>query len=727
MRMLVCSPDFLCLSLSTSTNASSTRSNIMSVAHTNKRNPSYQPYHCPICQSRFTRHENLKRHAKLHSRSQEETSFPCVFCQATFSRSDLRHRHMKKKHPEHEQRRVPKTSLRRPLKQRNAEWRTQQPEFYLSSESSPDSQDGLYNQDIGDCYHADNDATWHRPSENVQRSPHHNDYMETAGVHRNPSTRDDTNDIHHTRDRETPQSPYNESGSIERMVQDAMEVEQSLLQGTPFLKPNYNLDNQLQSAIVAQSAPFEQNLVDCSFPQSLPNTPQSNIQDDWLPSPAQVKHGCELFFAHISHFVPFIHQQTFNTSQLPLYLVLSILCLGYQYGEDPECADPISSGESLSIRCFDRARALVVADEERPDHSMPDLPLVQSCLLLQICAMMYICGRRSRYGLKMHSDMISIARTEGLMQPMEPFSSATEDLDALWREFIRAESHKRTSFAVHQIDALWYQFLSIPRSISHLEVKHDLPCPEDQWTASSAAEWAHRQLVRRHSGPAVAYPDAVRQFLSSETTLNSIPMFDPYGAINIAQFLISSAREVSGWSAMTGMLSMDRLNALRSSLIALGPFIRPKPETPRGTHAAATWETAMIELHLWSPAHTGGIVAASLDAVLTQSTSLAPSYEFLWEADTATAIQPHVDWFLRYLDTTLDPSLEAPWTAVYAYKAFLIAWQLVRGSIPGAMQVVGILDGDVEGALAWARQVFQRRQQWTLGKLILSCLDELGH
>lgn len=58
--------------------------------------------------------------------------------------------------------------------------------------------------------------------------------------------------------------------------------------------------------------------------------------------------------------------------------------------------------------------------------------------------------------------------------------------------FIKSESHKRTLFAVHQIDALLYQFLSIPRSLSHLEIKHELPCPDGCWAAPSAAEWAYQ-------------------------------------------------------------------------------------------------------------------------------------------------------------------------------------------------------------------------------------------
>jgi hypothetical protein len=180
---------------------------------------------------------------------------------------------------------------------------------------------------------------------------------------------------------------------------------------------------------------------------------------------------------------------------------------------------------------------------------------------------------------------------------------------------------------------------------------------------------------------------------------------------------------------MTGMLSMERFGALRSSLVVLSPFIIPQSDEPATKHAtscAAIWETAMIELQMWSPSHTGGIVEGSIDAVLTQSTYLAPSSQFLSDHNTAKLIQPHVNWFLRYLEETDNPNSEAPWVALYAYKAFLIAWQLIHGGLPGAMEIVGIQDGDIESALLWARKVFQRRQKWQLGKLILSCLDELG-
>lgn len=309
--------------------------------------------------------------------------------------------------------------------------------------------------------------------------------------------------------------------------------------------------------------------------------------------------------------------------------------------------------------------------------------------------------------------------------PMEPTS--TEDLDSLWQRFIISESRKRTLFAAHQLDTLWYQFLSIPRLLSHLEVKHNLPCPADFWSAATPAEWAHRQLIAQSSGSVVPYPDAVRRFLSSDGSLDGLSEFDPYGAINITQFLISSAREVSGWSTMTGRLSMERLDPLRSSLLALRHYIHPRRGSISATTNSlceATWESAMIELQLWSPSHTGGIVGSSLDGFVAQLTAETPCSEFL--SGTARSIQPHVDWFLRYLDSTHAVESEAPWVALYAYKAFIIAWTLVRTGTPGTMQVVGIPDGDCSAALNWAKGVFQRRERWQHGKIIMSSLKRLS-
>lgn len=132
----------------------------------------------------------------------------------------------------------------------------------------------------------------------------------------------------------------------------------------------------------------------------------------------------------------------------------------------------------------------------------------------------------------------------------------------------------------------------------------------------------------------------------------------------------------------------------------------------------------MVELLVWSPSHTAGFVRGSVDAFLNQSTYHASSYQSMHEEFTKKALQPRIDWFLRNLDVAPFDS-EPPWVILYAYKAFLIAWQLLHEGVPGAMQVVGVRDGDFHGAIVWARKAFQSKHRWQLSKLISSCLDML--
>lgn len=460
-----------------------------------------------------------------------------------------------------------------------------------------------------------------------------------------------------------------------------------------------------------------------------PNT--LRFRDEWFPSPDQISHGFELYFRHVAHFVPFIHPVMANSAgSVTPVLALSVLSIAYQYGEDPIYQGELNSGKALALHCFHRARVLLSLEDENTDDIYHSLALVQAYLLIEICAIMYLCGNDSGYGIKAHAKMIALARSSGVLQPKMASTGTADDLESLWWEFVKAESHKRTAYAVHQFDAMLYQFLSIPRSLSHLEMKHDLPCPSELWSAGSSAEWAHRKLSAGHSTSSISYAEAVRLLLAPEPKVNMLPAFDPYGAVNIAQFLISSAREISGWSVMTGRVSMERFEPLRSSLEALGPIVRGqagKAKSPSATASEATWEIAMIELQMWSPSHTGGIIGGSIDAILREWTSicLGPWSETLFNA--SKAIQPYVDWYLEYLNLTVSVDLEPPWIALYAYKAYLIAWQLLRGGVTNAMQVVGVSEEDRADAISWAKSVFGRRKNQKVGRLILTSLDMLAN
>ncbi|EED14761.1 conserved hypothetical protein [Talaromyces stipitatus ATCC 10500] len=685
-------------------------------SHAGLQNTPYQPFQCDVCQRRFTRNENLKRHAALHTRLHA------------------------RKHPQQEDARIAKRSCqnrRTPAKPTSTAGRNSHVvENDTDSSVSPAGRGNSWSsQQSGDDVELQADyEVWSPGLRYVDDAQHEKDI---DLIIRSANMNLESRNFHADASPITQQSRIHEPPYITHFTENAYDLGQNQLSGSFATKHADFLGNQVRILNGSRSTPsmdrgnFSQDIPD----SLLANDLSSIAHEDWFPSVSQIARGVDLYFTHVLHFVPFIHRPTFDASQAPCHLILSMLSLAYRYGEDPDNEDQAGSGTSLSTRCFYRARTLLASMEQDNDdesNATRGISMIQAYLLLQICATMYLCGKSSEYGPQMHSKLIILARSTGLMQPMQIESSATADLDSLWREFIKAESHKRTLFTIHQIDSLWYQFFSVPRLLSHLEIKHDLPCPEDSWTASSSAQWAHGQLLLRQSGPgsSMQYADAVRYFLSSNRNFSSLPPFDPYGAINIAQFLISSAREITGWSTMTGRLSVERLEPITSSLVALEPFIRPQAHrhNTKNMYAAlceATWEMAMIEIQIWSPSHTGGIVGGSVDEALKIATDLAPlSYEILVKSNGV--IQPHVDWFLRYLDSSaVTPISEPPWITLYAYKTFLIAWQMVRGGLAGAMQAVGVRDGDLKGAMAWARKVFERRQGWQLGKIIMKCLDVL--
>ena len=692
-----------------------------------------QPFECDVCHSRFTRHENLKRHSELHTRPKGDTSFACRLCRTTFSRRDLRDRHVKRKHPGHEEEKPAKVARRNTVTLVGQAPRGSVPKHpSIREPSTPpltEQNDMIPREWDTGAYLDIGIGSWDTGLPHVSPSSGPGyvamrtsipslgnaiDVLNEPGVNEVNLSNSLPEQLSHANLAFAENGTYMDISSNGHNQHRPRQFSAPVVGGTGLSTPSPGSS--------CDGANLHSGLAEGLSPKDLPY-----LRSGWHPSAVQVERGLELYFAHVSHFIPFLHRPTLDPACIPTYLIISILSLAYQYAEDPMNPGELGSGEKLSLLCFHRARVLVASEEEVEDDLSHNLALVQTLLLLEVCAMLYICGKISTQGLKMHSRMISIARSAGLMRISSPATAGTKDLDSMWREAIKAESHKRTILAAHQIDALWYQFLSIPRCLSHLEVKQDLPCPENCWNTSTAADWAHQQLLQSHTRP-VQYTEAVRLFLSRSPDVDAIPQFDPYGAINIAQFLLSSAREVSGWSTMTGQVSLERFEPLRASLVALAPFICPRGDAVTNPYAAtraATWEMAMIELNIWSPSHTGGIVESSVDGVLSHSTYLALSSELPFGSDILASIQPHLDYFLRHLDALDNGTSEAPWLDLYAYKAFLLAWQLVRGGLPSVMHAVGIQDNDAAGAVSWMRNIFSKKRSSRIREMIIGSLDVL--
>lgn len=116
------------------------------------------------------------------------------------------------------------------------------------------------------------------------------------------------------------------------------------------------LDLTMHPATNSQHSQFNPNTASAHFCSDVFNEPSPTsppeIREDLELSAAQIERGCDLFFASVSHYVPFVHRPTFRVSQATWHLLFSILCLVYQHGEDPDCDEEAGSRTSLSLRCF---------------------------------------------------------------------------------------------------------------------------------------------------------------------------------------------------------------------------------------------------------------------------------------------------------------------------------------------------------------------------------------
>ncbi|CED82116.1 hypothetical protein PROQFM164_S01g003283 [Phaffia rhodozyma] len=653
-----------------------------------------QPFQCIVCLKRFTRSENLKRHAALHLSSTE--TFPCQWCSVSFGRADLRTRHYKTKHTERfEATRAlagpskPKAS-RKPS--RNKSLSNAAPTSIVSNSppatlgQSPDQLKlPINNPAFPNINGPDGSWDFEMLGESIAKTgislP--DNHIWTSDFNSNPFATDPAGTSLFG-------SLPSDSGSTKR---------------------DWSATSPGDGSLFARS--------------STSPGKAASIYDDFVPTSVQISKGVGLFFKHVADFLPFLHQPTFDPAQASPYLVLGLLCLGYQYGDDPAADNLEGSGQDLSSRCFAHGRRLVQQCAEEPSDSAQSLEIVQAYLLFQVYSMMYLVG--SSDGLDMHSKIVNISRSSGLMQPLPTSSRLMPDLESLWKEFIKAESHKRTMLTLHHMDALWYQLLSVPRLISHPEIKHSMPCHESVWSIATASDWAHRTLVMKPSAPIpIRFSDAIKKVLCAAETGESCPA--EFYTVGVLHFLTSSLREVSGYSAMTGQVSQERFKTLSTSLSAAGPSFRSNLQTASASQRLvleATWEMAMFEMVSWSSAHMSGVVESSLDAALATASCLANSSGFLIEPDSVRSLQVHANWFLLYLDRTLIVDQEPPFVTFYCFRAWLLALQLLRNGTPDAMSIIGIADGDMESALLWAGRVFERRKRWKVGKLILQNLSSL--
>ncbi|THY20663.1 hypothetical protein D6D01_06645, partial [Aureobasidium pullulans] len=613
--------------------------------------------------------ENLKRHLLLHRASAGNTKHPCFYCDRLFSRRDLRKRHIKKQHPHCE----------------------------IDPECNVEADDSLGITEVS------SEASGSHVLIERHEVAGTFDHLGTSsdGIENGPSG------VAQPYPR-TPSLSGDDLANLE-IRSDSGPVPNMLQSHNVCLSPTDEAQRQIQHE------PAEAMSTHASFPAAL------------------IQKGCDLYFRHVSPFLPFIHHPTFDFRHLPEALLMGMLSVGLQFNTEDEVYPDIA------VQTFKRGIELLSQSEvsEEPLFAR-NIHTVQAYLLLELYAAMYSGGQDTTIGLQMHHKSVETLRSDGAShrsvkcdrgprRSLETIHSLRKPQEVVAFNGLINESRLtrlcRTFYAVNQLDIYWYDTLSQPRLLSHLEIKHDLPCSEQIWKCASSTQWAHQALTRQDSRSPTKYVTTIQECLSSNTSYD-VSILEPYGALIIILFLLSSARELSGWTTMTGRLCFERFDALNASLLAFEPLVEKfSDEDPMAVLMKSTWHMVMIELLHWSHTHTNGVVEASLDAAFAAATHLSISQEISPSVEAIASLEPHINYFLRLLGQEHAVHDEAPWVTVFAFKAALIGWQLVSAECWKPAEIIGI--GDKWDMYQWIDVVFERRKNWCIGRLVTNSLKEL--
>lgn len=117
-----------------------------------------------------------------------------------------------------------------------------------------------------------------------------------------------------------------------------------------------------------------------------------------------IQRGVQLYFRHVSPFLPFLHQHTFKHTDIPQALLMGMLSVGLQF-ESERGMDP-----SVPAQAFRNGMKLLteagLSDEvlfARNIHT------IQAYLLLELYAAMYSGGRDTTVGLQMHHKSVEVS------------------------------------------------------------------------------------------------------------------------------------------------------------------------------------------------------------------------------------------------------------------------------------------------------------------------------
>ncbi|KAI1637002.1 fungal-specific transcription factor domain-containing protein [Biscogniauxia mediterranea] len=462
------------------------------------------------------------------------------------------------------------------------------------------------------------------------------------------------------------------------------------------------------------------------------------------------------YFERFHPSFPALHKPTFDVTVAREPLLQAVACIGAMY-HSPAC------NNNISMALFEAGHKHLDAYIREDRSRFRETWVIQAYVLFEYFALYSCRDNLFPTAVRIHRKIVDAARQYQLFQdgvalggcasvaspgqastpgnrPVQP-SSPSWSVEHDWQVFIKNESRKRIMYCLYYLDAQLSICCNMRPLLTALELKYELPCRDDIWSARTANAW-HLLLQGQefsfneeddydaNGEPRPAQGDLYESMMH---LMNPDPSDRPLGLLWYSSF--ASLMLIIQIQMMTRELTLASIflyNNVRGqetrhnlSIITEGnraPIMQalnnladlmPRPsstawsavfnsDSSTSVHAALwhsvwmVWHYTAISLTHQDALLTSGIVEYSLPTAISTAWELgkprAKEHRDVYEDRDVMRVVDNLEHIIQMLGTpptgallrdptgtvSEEPCIEDPFATVLGFKACMMGWRVVR-------------------------------------------------
>ncbi|RDW81492.1 uncharacterized protein DSM5745_05049 [Aspergillus mulundensis] len=233
----------------------------------------------------------------------------------------------------------------------------------------------------------------------------------------------------------------------------------------------------------AKAAEGPQYLPPKPMPAAQPATNIANIS--WL---FQLPQFIAAYFDKFQIILPLIHRPTFDAGSTSEPLLQAVACIGAVYHS-------AGSHHEVSLALMQSGlQALDAFVDQHQCAGFRQIWVIQAYLLFEYFALHSCDDTLFGTAVNIHRKLVDAARQYQLLQDNLTLGGhghlRSDSVERDWQSAIQSEARKRAMYALYYLDAQMSVMCNIRPLLTALEVKYELPCRDDLWSAPNAQAWS---------------------------------------------------------------------------------------------------------------------------------------------------------------------------------------------------------------------------------------------